>query len=206
MERKLILTVLILAIVALATQALVWVFAPRDNGNEFVGPPRSDYTLTDFTLNALGDDGALSFTVSGPRLARKEDDGSIFVATPNYEIVDNSQNLWKGTSDSAWVNKDGTIMRLEGKVDMHRLATAKVDPVQLLTSDLTITTTPKDKKSTTPAPTEKRLQTDALTTITDPNRIAHGVGMKADLGLKTVELLSDVHWISLPTHHAIIQK
>ncbi len=205
-DRKVVLTIFALAVVALATQMLVWVFATRDNSNDFVGPPRSDYTLTNFTLNALADDGTLSFTVIGPRLARKTDDGSIFVTTPNYEIVDNSHNLWKGTSDSAWVNQDGTIMRLEGKVEMHRLPTATVSPVQLLTSDLTITTTPKDKKAPVPPPPEKRLNTAALTTIIDPNHVAHGIGMKADMELKVVELLSDVHWISLPSQHDTLQN
>lgn len=205
-ERKLILTILALALAALATQLLVWVFAPRENANEFVGPPRSDYTLTHFTIDALGDDGTLSFTVSGPRLARKEDDGSIFAAAPDYTMLDNNGNVWKGKSDSAWVNKDGSIMKLEGKVEMHRVPSAKVTPVELLTSDLTVTTAARAKGSSQPKSKEKTLETAALTTITDPSHIAHGVGMKADLGMKVVELLSDVHWISLPQNHAAIQK
>jgi len=45
------------------------------------------------------------------------------------------------------------------------------------------------------------MRTDALTTIIAPDDVAHGVGMRADLELKTVELLSDVHWISIPRHH-----
>ena len=203
MERKIIFTILILAVLALATQALVWIFVPREVENDFVGPPRSDYTLTNFTLDALDAQGQHSFTMVAPRLVRKEDDGSIFVTAPNYEIIDNSSNVWKGTSDTAWVNKDGTIMKLDGKVDMHRIPTATVDPVQLLTSDLTITTTAKDKKSATPAPKEKHMETAALATIIDPNHVAHGVGMKANLeGLKDLEFLSDVHWIEEPTNHA----
>ena len=88
-------------------------------------------------------------------------------------------------------------MRLEGKVKMDRVPTPKVTPVELLTSDVTITTTPKAKgPAAEQKPKEKHLETAALTTITDPGHVAHGVGMKADLGMKVVELLSDVHWIS----------
>jgi lipopolysaccharide export system protein LptC len=202
MERRTVLTIFALAVLALVSQVLVWVFRPRDTGNDFVGPPRSDYTLTNFTLDALDSDGQHTFSIVAPRLARKGDDASIYVDKPKYEMIDNSRNVWHGTSDAAWVNKDGTVMRMEGSVEMHREPTATVTPVRLLTSDLTITTDPKKKGAPADAPRDKRLSTAALTTITDPDRTVHGVGMKADLTFKVVELLSDVHWISLPPEHA----
>lgn len=196
MERRSYLAIVALAVIALATQALVWVFVPRDVENTFVGPPRSDYTLANFTLDALDEQGHHSFTMVAPRMARKEDDGSIYVTTPNYEIVDNGGNLWKGTSDSAWVNKDGTIMKFEGAVDMHRLETEKVTPVQMLTRDLTVTTDPKTKDPKQQR--ERRMETAALTTVIDPGTVAHGVGMKTDMTLKTVEFLADFHSTTQP--------
>lgn len=206
MERRTILTILLLAVLALASQIAVWIFRPREEGNDFVGPPRSDYTLTNFTLDALDVNGQHTFSIVAPRLARRGNDGSIYVTLPHYEILDNSANVWHGTSDSAWVNKDGTIMKMEGAVEMHREPTATVDPVRLLTSDMTITTDPKQKDAPADAPRNKRLDTAALTTIVDPNRVVHGVGMKADLTFKVVELLSDVHWIILPSDHAATAK
>ena len=197
MDRRPYLIAAILALVALATQALVWVFVPREDETTFVGPPRSDYTLTNFTLDALDERGQHSFTMVAPRLARKEDDGSIYVTTPNYEIVDNGGNLWKGTSESAWVNKDGTVMKLEGAVDMHRIETEKVTPVQMLTRDLTVLTDPKNKANPQQE-RERRMETAALTTVIDPDTVAHGVGMKADLTLKTVEFLADFHSTTQP--------
>jgi len=191
MDRRSYAAIVLLAIVALETQALVWVFVPRDVEDTFVGPPRSDYTLGNFTLDALDEEGKHSFTMAAPRLVRKEDDSSIYVTTPKYEIVDNGGNLWKGTSDSAWVNKDGTIMKFEGAVDMHRIETEKVTPVQMLTRDLTVTTDPKTKDPQQVR--ERRMETAALTTVIDPDTVAHGVGMKTDMTLKTVEFLSDFH-------------
>ena len=194
MERKLILTIAVLAALALATQIIVWVYVARSPAQDFVGPPRSDYTLTNFSVDALDADGHHAFSIAGPRLVRRAEDGSIFVTTPNYEIIDNSHNTWKGRSDSAWVNKDGSIMKFEGQVQMRREPTPTVTPVELLTSDLTVTS---DKTS---SPPKKTLETAALATITDPGHIVHGVGMKADLGLKVVELLSDVHWTASQSH------
>jgi lipopolysaccharide export system protein LptC len=196
-ERRTWLIIVLLAAIALATQALVWIFVPRELENTFVGPPRSDYTLTNFTLDALDEQGRHSFTMVAPRLARKQDDASIYVTAPNYEIVDNSGNLWNGTSESAWVNKDGTVMRLEGAVDMHRRETATVTPVEVITRDLTVTTEPKNKADPK-QPRDRRMETAALTTVTDPQTVASGVGMKADLTLKVVEFLSDFHSITQP--------
>lgn len=203
MDRRTLSTIAILAVLAFAGWALVWIFRPPVEGNKFTGPPRSDYTLDNFTLDALDSDGDHSFTVAAPRLARRGDDGSIYVSKPDYEIVDGSDNLWKGTSDSAWVNKDGTIMKLEGKVAMHRVPTAKAAPVEILTTDMIVTTDPKPKDARGKtlaggAHRDKRMETATQTTIIDPNNVSHSIGMKADLDLKTVELLSDVHTISLP--------
>ena len=195
-DRRLVLIIAVLAVIALITQGLVWVFAPRESDTAFIGPPRSDYTLTDFTLDALDENGQHSFTMTAPRLARKQDDASIYVSAPNYEIVDNSGNVWKGTSESAWVNKDGSIMKLGGKVDMHRIPGEKVTPVQLLTSELTIFSDPKKKDSQEPR--DRRMETAELTTVIDPDTVAHGVGMKTDMTLKTVEFLSEFHSITQP--------
>ncbi|HXR63916.1 MAG TPA: LPS export ABC transporter periplasmic protein LptC [Rudaea sp.] len=196
MDRSTYITIALLALIALATQALVWVFVPRESENSFVGPPRSDYTLGNFTLDALDEQGHHSFTMVAPRLVRKEDDGSIFVTAPNYEIVDNGGNLWKGKSETAWVNHDGSIMKLEGDVDMHRIETEKVTPVQLLTRDLTVTSDPKTKDPQQQR--ERRMETAEPATIIDPQTVAHGIGMKTDMTLKTIEFLSAFHSTTQP--------
>lgn len=199
MERRLVLAIAVLAALALSTQILVWVFAPREAAPTFIGPPRSDYTLSNFSIDALDAQGQHSFSVAGPRLVRRAEDGSIFVTAPDYTILDNGGRTWKGTSDSAWVNKNGTLMKLEGKVEMHRLPGPGSAPAQLLTSDLTVTS-PGMGQALSSAQ-GKTMQTQALATITEPGRVVHGVGMQADLGLKTLQLLSDVHWTLLPANH-----
>ena len=196
-DRRLVLIIAMLAVFALATQAVVWFLAPREEESAFVGPPRSDYTLTDFTLDSLDEQGEHSFSMTAPRMARRQDDGSIYITTPDYDIVDNSGNVWKGTSESAWVNKDGTIMKLLGRVDMHRIETEKVTPVQILTRDLTVLSDAKVKNSQQPR--ERRLETAELTTVIDPTTVAHGVGMKANMTLKIVEFLSEFHSTTQPS-------
>ncbi|GAA0713597.1 LPS export ABC transporter periplasmic protein LptC [Dokdonella soli] len=181
MERRYWLIVVVLAVLAAGSQFLLWLTRERPNEQTFAGPPRSDYTLTDFTLDALDAAGQRTFQVSGPRLDRRGDDGSVFVTTPDYMLIDGGGHPWKGKSDAAWVNKDGTLMKLQGHVEMHREPGSDGKQVDVVTSDLT--TWPKDKKMETAAPA----------TITQPGSILRGIGMRGDLNDKALELLSDVH-------------
>jgi len=180
MERRYWVIVFVLGLLVIGTEALLWLVRDRTNAQTFAGPPRSDYTLSDFTLDALDSAGKRTFQVSGPRLARRGDDGSIFVDAPDYKLVDGAGHPWTGKSESAWVNKEGTIMKLLGHVEMHRAGDDKSEPVDVVTSDLT--TWPKDKK----------METAAAATITQPGSILRGTGLRGDLNDKTLELLSDV--------------
>lgn len=181
MERRTWLIVLALAVLVAGTEWLLWVTRDRSNEQTFAGPPRSDYTLQDFTLNALDAAGRPSFEIRGPRLARRGDDGSIYVSTPDYVLVDANGLPWTGRSEAAWVNHDGSLMKLEGRVQMQRAGGEDDKPVEVVTRDLT--TWPKDKKMETAAPV----------TITQPGSILRGTGLRGDLDSKTLELLSDVH-------------
>ena len=189
MERRYWLVVFVLVLVVSGTELLLWVTRAPTNSQTFAGPPRSDYTLTHFTMDALDTTGKRTFQVSGPQLARRGDDGSIFVTTPDYLIIDGNDHPWHGKSDTAWVNKDGSLMKLQGNVEMHRDATAETQSIDVTTRDLT--TWPKTKK----------METAADATIVQPGSILRGTGMRGDLNSKVLELLADVH-ATLQSQHA----
>lgn len=180
-DRRFVATVLVLAVLAIASQVFVWLTRPRPQEPDFSGPPRSGYTLDDFTLHALDENGKLTFTVSGPRLVRRSEDGSIFVSTPDYLMVDSEGHPWTGTSESAWVNRDGSLMQLEGRVDMQRTPSPGVAATRITTSELAVR--PKDRTLETAAPAQ----------ISQPGSILRGTGLRGDLNSKVLELLSDVH-------------
>lgn len=188
MERRYWLIVVALVLAAAGSEFLLWINRAPFSDQTFAGPPRSDYTLNDFTLDALDTLGRRTFQVSGPHLARRAEDGSIFVTTPDYVIIDGNDHPWHGKSDAAWVNKEGTLMMLQGHVEMHRDASADTKAIDIVTSDLT--TWPKTKK----------METAALATITQTGSILRGTGMRGDLNSKVLELLADVHAIVQPKH------
>ena len=189
MERRYWVIVFVLGLLVIGTEALLWLVRDRTNAQTFAGPPRSDYTLEQFTLDALDSAGKRTFRVSGPRLSRRGDDGSIFVETPDYLLVDGGGHPWNGKSDSAWVDKEGEVMKLLGHVEMHRAAEGQEEPIDVVTRDLT--TYPK----------KKTMETAAAATITQPGSILRGTGMRGDLNDKTLELLSDVS-STLQSKHA----
>lgn len=181
MDRRYILPVIVLAAIAAATQILLWLVRPSESPPAFVGPPRSNYTLSDFTLDALDEQGRLSFTVTAPTLARRNDDGSLWIDTPQFVLAGSDGADWEGRSDAAWVTKDGAQMLLSGTVEMHRDAFGNMRAARIETRDATAW--PKDKKIETAAPA----------TIIQPGSILRGTGMKADLNTHRLELLADVH-------------
>jgi lipopolysaccharide export system protein LptC len=180
-DRRYWLAVVVLALVAAATQILVWFNRPPVDAQVYSGPPRSDYTLADFTMNALDEQGKLSFAISGPRLARRGEDGSIYVTDPRYTLVDRDGLPWLGRSDAAWVDKGGTVMKLQGEVLLERRAEAGVQPATIRTADLT--TWPKTGQLETAAPAR----------IEQPGSILRGTGLRGDMNTNVLELLSDVH-------------
>lgn len=181
MNRRYAFVVAVLAAIAAATQILLWLVRPAEAPPAFVGPPRSNYTLSDFTLDALDEQGRLSFTVTAPALARRNDDGSLWIETPHFVLAGNDDADWKGESDAAWITKDGAQMLLAGTVEMHRDAIGKVRAARIETRDATAW--PKDRK----------VETAASATITQPGSILRGTGMKADFNTHRLELLTDVH-------------
>ena len=186
-NRRFVLIALALAGIAALSQILLWLTRPPPLEPTFSGPPRSGYTLDNFSMNALDENGKLSFSISGPRLTRGAIDGSIFVSTPDYVIVDKDENPWIGASDSAWVNKDGSTMKLEGHVIMRRTEDADTQPATITTADLIA------------HPNDKTIETAAAAQITQPGSILRGTGLRGDLNSKVLELLSDVHNTFEPT-------
>ena len=186
MGRRNLLLFAVLLIAAAGTQLLVWWLRPPPKPNEMVGPPRSSYTLNDFTLYGLGEDGTPSFKLVSPYLARREGDDSLYVNAPKYTIFSDDGSDWHGTSQYAWVSSDNSLVKLIGKVDMQRPAVGKVKAAQVHTSDATVWTQ------------DKRMASSAPSVIKQTGSIMTGVGMKADLDTHTLELLSNFHGTFLP--------
>ncbi|HEX5305725.1 MAG TPA: LPS export ABC transporter periplasmic protein LptC [Dyella sp.] len=182
-ERRLPAGIVVIGLLAGLTRLVLWWTAPEPGQHDFVGPPRSGYTLTDFRLSSYDRDGLPAFNVKAPLLERREGDESLYINSPEFDLPSNQTGVpdWRGESLYGWVNKDGDLLKLLGPVHMRRKAYGDTPPAQLDTADLTIW--PKDN----------RMETAAAARMVQGARTISGVGMRANLTEKHLELLDDVH-------------
>jgi lipopolysaccharide export system protein LptC len=174
----------ILAVVLGASLLLYYWVAPEKKVADFVGPPRSGYVLTNFNLDSYNDFGKPAFKLIAPHLERREGDESLYINAPDFVLPSTKDAVsppWKGHSQYGWVNKDGSLLKLQGKVHMDRVAFEQAPPASIDTSEVTAW------------PKENRLETAEAARIVQGTSTMDGVGMRANLDTKHLELLDAVH-------------
>ncbi len=182
-ERRLLLAIIALALAAGAAQWLLWWLGPAPKTNDFIGPPRSGYTLHNARVSEYDTAGQPSFHLQTPHLERREGDESLYVNAPTFQMPANQPGVpdWQGQSLYGWINKGATLLKLQGPVVLHRAAYDDTPLTEIHTAD--VTAWPKDKRMETAAPAQ----------MTQGGTRISGVGMRANLNDKHLELLDDVH-------------
>lgn len=190
-DRGLPVAIVLVGLATAGAQAVYWWLAPTPKVNEFVGPPRSGYTLTNFRLWSFDTDGQPSFRMVAPHLERRENDESLYINTPKFELPSNREGTppWLGESLYAWVDKSGSLLKLQGPVYMHRAAFNQTAAAEIHTSD--VTSWPKENRMETAAPAQM-VQGDSKLS---------GVGMRANLNTNHLELLDESHGTYPPRKH-----
>ena len=171
--------ILVLLALAVASTVLVWRLQPPPRKV----PPqeaRSDYTLENFELVTLGEDGKESFSVRAPRLERDPEGKSITITQPKFSFPGKQGGRWNATSEIAWVGPKGELVRLDRAVSLVGPPGADGERMLLQTARLEIL--PKQDKARSPS----------LVTVTRGDSILRGKGLRADLNTHRVELLADV--------------
>ncbi|HET6631939.1 MAG TPA: LPS export ABC transporter periplasmic protein LptC [Rhodanobacteraceae bacterium] len=184
------LSLVALVAAAVASQLLLWWLTPAPVHHTMAGPPRSDYTLRDFSLNVLKEDGSVAMRMQAPHLQRRNGDGSLYITAPRFELPGSgNDSQWLGKSERGWVSADGSELKLLGAVHMHRPATATVGEATIDSADIIAW------------PDRHQLATPAPTVIREPGRILRGTGMQVDLATHTMELMANVHGTFQPARH-----
>lgn len=187
-DRKVPVAIVALTVAALVATLVSWYIQPQAKVSDFVGPPRSGYVLHNFILDSWNEQGAFSFRLHAPRLDRREGDDALYLISPDFRMPPKEADTpdWTGHSQYGWVDSGGDILKLQGDVHMHRNAFGTTAATQMDTAE--VTTWPK----------ENRLATDAPATIVQGTSTMKGVGMRANLDSKHLELLDDVHSSFMP--------
>lgn len=180
-DRRLPAAIVLLALAAGAAQLLLWWIEPEAKNTDFVGPPRSGYTLSNARVTEFNEQGTPSMYVQSPHVERREGDESLYFNTPTFQIPAKKPGIpdWVGNSLYGWTDKAGLLLKLQGPVHVHRVPYADQPPVDMQTSDVTAW------------PKENRMETAAPALITQGQRTMKGVGMRANLNDNHLELLDE---------------
>ncbi len=181
MSRRMLAMILILAAVAGVSQLLVWWLRPSATPPSFTGPPRSSYTLHDFSLTVLGVNGRPSLILKAPQLDRRNSDASLFIDRPRFVLPQSQGPAWKGTAQYAWINAPGTEIHLNGKVKMHQAAANGSPEIRIDTANVIAW------------PQQHLMRSQAATVIRQPGVTLRGIGFVANSATHTMELLAHVH-------------
>ena len=187
-DRKVASGIVLLALLVGILQTVMWWVAPTPKASDFVGPPRSGYTLANFHMWSYDQQGHPSFSMASPRLDRREGDDSLYITTPQFTLAAKKPGVpdWQGHSLYGWVNHAGTLLKLQGPVHMQRPAFGNTAAATLDTSD--VTAWPKQNRMETAAPAQMAQGASRM----------NGVGMRANLSENHLELLHDVHGTFVP--------
>ena len=181
MTRRGIVIFLLLLIGAVLSTWALW--SQRDRDSLAGGDAnRPDYTLHDFELTVLDEQGAEAFTLIAPKMERDPNVKTLDIATPLFVIppkAGSKATPWEVRSQTGWVSEKGEEVRLRGGVDAHS-TNADGKPVKITADHLNV------------FPDDKRATSTAKVTVTQPGFILNGLGLDADLDAKRIILNSDV--------------
>jgi lipopolysaccharide export system protein LptC len=178
----------LLAVLVVVTRWFADLRREPDAADRFIGPPRSDYTLENFTLTVLGDDGTLSFRGEAPRMTRHPWLGHFDVEAPAFEFHTRADEVWHARAQRARISATADEVRLIDDARVAREAGPAVQPLTLVSAELVA------------RPKEDRVSSDRLVEVSMPGSILRGVGLEADLATERFSLLSEVEARYDPTH------
>jgi lipopolysaccharide export system protein LptC len=173
--------ILVLLGAALVTSMLVWRMQPQPKPP----PPevaRSDYTLENFELVTLDDEGKESFSVRAPKLVRDPQGKALTITAPKFSFPGKGKDggRWNASAGTAWVGPKGDKVRLLRDVDLVGPPGPLGVRTRMQTAQLEIL--PKRDYASSPA----------VVTITRGDSILTGKGLQANLATHRVEFLADV--------------
>mgnify|MGYP006193663695 CR=1 FL=1 len=168
--------VVVLALLAALSGWWLYQLQRKDTTPGLVGPPRSDYSIEQFQLVALDEQGNEAFSAEGPRLARHPFLGSLNIESPRMRFPDSDGAMWSTRADAGFVSEDGELVRLQGNVRVQGPAAGDVEPIVLESPLLNI------------HPAGNRIATPSAVVLRGPGSILRGRNLDADLDTRRFDL------------------
>ena len=140
----------------------------------------SDYSMDDFTLSAMDDQGNLHYRLHARHMSHYLDDDTASLRRPDMTLYRGVQGTWNAVSDRGWIGPDQKHVVLSGDVLVWRDTPRQDDGLELETDVLHVT------------PDRQYAETARPVTIVQPAGITHAVGMRVSVEQGRMQLLSAV--------------
>jgi lipopolysaccharide export system protein LptC len=173
------LATLVLLAAAILTSWLAWQLRPRP-APDVPGPPRSDYSLDNYELVVLDEQGTESFTVRGPILSRDPNTSEWFLNDPRFSFPGTANEPWLAQAQSGWVSAHADEVRLQRDVRILGPQQLGGDRARLNTAAIAV------------FPKQNLARSTDTVTITRGASILRGRGMETNFQTHQFTLFSEV--------------
>ncbi len=179
-ERRTLVLMLILALLALLSQWLLSLNEAGRAGKEATLRHEPDYTMENFVITAMDSTGQPMHKLQAPLMVHYADDGSTEFTRPALTLYQKDAAPWEVRSGRGWMSKDRKRILLQDEVLIENPAAPASSMWRLETRDLTL------------LPGEEYAETAAPVTITGQASVTRGVGMQIFIKQGRLKLLSKV--------------
>ncbi len=169
-------------LVVFAVASTLWLVGLGDQDGEskrFQGHA-PDLTMEEFEVTTMGEDGSPLRRLSAAYMAYFTDTGTKELRRPHLVVYQEQAEPWHVASERGWVSAGNDVLMLLGKVDIWRDGPDGKREIHIETQDLRV------------LPREEYAETELPVSISTPESLTRGTGMRAYLGESRVQLLSKV--------------
>jgi lipopolysaccharide export system protein LptC len=169
-------------LVVFAVASTLWLVGLGDQDGEskrFQGHA-PDLTMEEFEVTTMGEDGRPLRRLSAAYMAHFTDTGTKELRRPHLVVYQKQAEPWHVASERGWVSAGNDVLMLLGKVDIWRDGPDGKREIHIETQDLRV------------LPREEYAETELPVSISTPESLTRGTGMRAYLGESRVQLLSKV--------------
>ena len=169
-------------LIGLAVASSIWLARLGSTGTvveRFEGRA-PDFTMEEFEVTSMGEDGTPLRRLSAAYMAHFIDTETKELNHPHLVVYRADAEPWHVASERGWVSADNEVLMLLGKVNIWRNKPDGKPEIHIETEDLKV------------LPREEYAETELPVSISTPESLTHGTGMRAYLGESRVQLLSNV--------------
>jgi len=184
----------VLALLLLLVASVSWLLRspsereePQETTASHTTERQVDYYLRGLQATTMNELGQPARTLRATEVKHFQDSDTTEMLAPQLTVYQDEQPPWEVRSETGWISPDGSLVLLQGEVNISRAAGPGVDPMQIETRDLRV------------QPREDYAETDEQVRVRSNENWLDATGMQAWLRQPSrIKFLADVKGFYAP--------